>query len=195
MNISPRTSRHFLSKFQLPKNSSQEGRTAETSELDRVVLNNAENREFRAAGFLNRAAGEYLSLVQTHPSEFSEFHHGLGEVQDVVGEILYGGRWPEDSEIPALPRQPHPGQPSENGGLTRSEQLASSDLVELYRSTAPSVKNPAQHAKLASAIHLLQSGLQGRVLRRDYPNYWLSSPGSLQQDAQREEKRWGLSAQ
>ena len=145
---------------------------------------------FAPAAHLDRAADEFFALIPTHPSAAEEFAHGLQEIKNVVGEILYGGRWPEQQELPKLPAHKQPGEPKKNGGLTRSEQLVSNDLIEVYRKTASSA-NPEQHKRLASAIHLCQSGLQGRVLRRDYPDYWMSSPGSLARDAQREQARWG----
>lgn len=158
--------------------------------IDSVQLSPTQSAIFEPAAHLERAGGEYFSLVHTHPTERDEFSHGVRELQGAIADILYGGRWPEPEEMPALPGQARPGTPADNGGLTRSEQLISNDLVSIYRKTRPSA-NPAQHKRLVTAMHLCQSGLQSRVLRRDYPNYWMSTPGTLAQDAQREMNRWG----
>lgn len=163
-----------------------------TAAVDSVQLSGQNTQHLEPAAHLHRAAGEYFALVATHPTEMAEFEHGLTEVQAVVGEIMYGGEWPEAEELPQLPGHSFPGEPKDNGGLSRSEQLVSEDFVQIYRKTVNSIKNPDQHKRLASAIHLCQSGLQGRVLRRDYPNYWMSTQGTLEHDAQREKQRWGL---
>ncbi len=160
------------------------------TEIDSVQLTPRDNKIFEPAAHLERAAQEYLNLVPTHPTEQEEFLHGASEVQKVVAEVLYGGHWPESDELPELPSSKRPGAPKDNGGLTRSEQLVSDDLIQLYRKTVGSA-TPQQHKRLATAIHLCQSGLQGRILRRDYPNYWMSAPGSLERDSQRESTRWG----
>lgn len=178
----------FIAPSRLPRRE-QRSVTA-TEALDSVQLS-ASSRVFEPAAHLHRAANEFLSLVPTHPTERDEFLEGAGEIQKIVAEVLYGGRWPEAQEMPNLSAPPKPGEPAQNGGLSRSEQLVSNDLIELYRKTSPSVSTPQQHKRLARAIHLCQSGLQSRVLRRDYPNYWMSSPGSLQKDAEREAARWG----
>ena len=158
--------------------------------IDSVQLTTRDDKIFEPAAHLERAAQEYLNLVPTHPTEQEEFLHGASEVQKVVAEVLYGGHWPESDELPELPSSKRPGSPKDNGGLTRSEQLVSDDLIQLYRKTVGSA-TPQQHKRLATAIHLCQSGLQGRILRRDYPNYWMSAPGSLERDSQRESTRWG----
>ena len=167
-------------------------RVESTHPVDSVELSQANSAHFEPASHLQRAASEFFSLVATHPSATEEFQHGLNEVKDIVGDIMYGGQWPEPNGLPKLPSHSFPGEPSKNGGLSRSEQLVSEDFVLIYRKTVNSVRNPQQHKRLASAIHLCQSVLQGRVLRRDYPNYWMSSPGTLQQDARREQQRWKL---
>ena len=164
-------------------------RASSPAAIDSVQLSSQNNKVFEPAAHLDRAAKDYMSLVPTHPTEQDEFLHGATEIQKVVSEVLYGGRWPESGELPELPHPKTPGAPKENGGLTKSEQLVSDDLIQLYRKTVGSA-SPQQHKRLATAIHLCQSGLQGRVLRRDYPNYWMSNPGSLELDAQREASRW-----
>ncbi|MCA9779296.1 MAG: hypothetical protein KC800_21365 [Candidatus Eremiobacteraeota bacterium] len=175
-----------------PRPSVSTGQTERARAVDVVQWSGQNNSEFRPAAFLNRASGEYLALVPTHPSDRDEFVAGVEQIQSVVAEAMYGGRWPEDSELPSLPAQGRPGDPARNGGQTMSEQLVANDLIALYREVAPHVQhNPQMHQRLASSIHVCQSGLQSRVLRRDYPDYYFSLPGSLQQDAEREAARWG----
>lgn len=164
--------------------------SAQARPLDSVEFGSGQP-VFEPAAHLGRAQQVFEGLVATHPSERDEFQQGVLEIRQIVGEVLYGGRWPEPQELPQLGPSKRPGPPAENGGLTRSEQLVSEDLINLYRKTAPAVTSPQQHKRLASAIHLCQSGLQGRVLRRDYPDYWMSSPGTLAQDAAQEQQRWG----
>ena len=159
--------------------------------VDSVQWSGQDSTQFRPAAFLNRATGEYLALVPTHPSDRDEFLHGVEQIQSVVAEAMYGGRWPEDSGRPTLPAPGPPGSPAKNGGQTKSEQLVANDFISLYREVAPHVQHdPQLHKRLASSIHICQSSLQSRVLRRDYPDYYFSLPGSLAQDAEREAARW-----
>jgi len=159
--------------------------------VDTVSLSRRPTADLKPKAYLQRASSEFLKLIPTHPQEQDEFMSGATEVREMVSEILYGGEWPDD-EV-SLPPHQQPGSPATNGGLTRSEQLISNDLIQIYRITSPHVREPEQHKRLASAIHSCQSGLQSRVLRRDYPNYWMSTPGSLERDADREKERWGSS--
>lgn len=179
-----------LNRFAQPRQSSQQ-ETKASAPIDRVQLSGNSQPIYELAAHLERATQEFLDLVATHPTEQEEFLHGAQEIQKIVSEILYDGRWPDAEEMPKLPAHKKPGSREDNGGLTKSEQLVSDDLVLIYRKTSGSVKTPDQHKRLAFAIHLCQSGLQGRVLRRDYPTYWMSSPGTLEKDAQREAERWG----
>jgi hypothetical protein len=165
---------------------------AHISSVDQVSLSQAQPSPiYRPAAHLNRADAEYSKLVPTHPSDSEEFSHGVESIKAIVAEVMYGGRWPEDSELPNLGSPAKPGEPARNGGQTRSEQLVANDLIDIYREVSPHVKTTEQHKRLASSIHICQSGLQSRVLRRDYPDYYFSLPGSLDKDAQREAGRWG----
>lgn len=137
------------------------------------------------AVYLQRAAADYARLVPTHPMEAQEFQDGLDACKKLASDLVYAGGWPEDVVLP--PREPKVGDPEANGGLTRSEQLVSQDLASFWTALPQS----GHVAAMASAVHLCQGALQSRVLRRLYPNYWMSSPGSLQRDAQVERERWG----
>lgn len=135
---------------------------------------------------LKRAAADYARLVPTHPMEAQEFRDGLDACKQLASDLAYDGNWPEDVVLP--PRDPQVGDPEANGGLTRSEQLVSQDLAQFWTA----LPGHSHVAAMATAVHACQGALQSRVLRRLYPTYWMSTPGSLQQDAKVERERWKL---
>ncbi|MBN9418096.1 hypothetical protein ABS71_09825 [bacterium SCN 62-11] len=122
--------------------------------------------------YLERAAANYAKMVPTHPMEKQEFSEALEACRELTDQF----------EPTALKDLEAPGEPAKNGGLTRSEQLVSQDLVNFWNC----LPQGGHSAAVATAVHHCQSALQSRILRRDYPNYWMSTPGSLQQDAQNE---------
>ena len=139
------------------------------------------------AVYLNQAGVDYARLVPTHPMEKSEWDDALGTCRHVVADLIYDGKWP-DPLPPPPDTTPEVGEPDVNGGQTRSEQVVSDDFANFWTSLPAS----AHVAATATAVHTLQSCLQSRILRRLYPNYWASTPGSLALDAQREQERWNL---
>ncbi len=124
--------------------------------------------------YLDRAAAHYAKLVPTHPMEKQEFSAALQSCRDLTDQFQ------PTAEIELSP----PGAPEKNGGLTRTEQLISQDLVNFWNC----LPQAGHSAAVATAVHHCQSALQSRILRRAYPDYWMSTPGSLQQDARNEEK-------
>lgn len=122
--------------------------------------------------YLERAAANYAKMVPTHPMEKQEFSEALESCRQLTDQF----------EPTALKELEAPGEPAQNGGLTRSEQLVSQDLVNFWNC----LPQGGHSAAVATAVHHCQSALQSRILRRDYPNYWMSTPGSLEQDARNE---------
>jgi len=126
--------------------------------------------------YLERAAANYAKLVPTHPMEKAEFQDALQAFQELTDDFTPT----QEKDLTA------PGDPEKSGGLTRSEQLISQDLVNLWNC----LPQGGHTAAVATAVHSCQSALQARILRRAYPDYWMSSPGALQKDAQVESERW-----
>ena len=192
MNIQASNRFRTLANTRFSPETTPESGASSTQALDSVQLSSFNSTHFEAAAHLERANQEYMSLIHTHPTEAKEFSHGAQRLKTILADILYGGEWPQSEEIPKLPKQATPGKPQDNGGLTRSEQLVSNDLVSLYRK-ANKQATQTQHEELVTSMHLCQSSLQSRILRRYHPNYWMSSPGTLMADSQREQVRWGRS--
>ena len=140
----------------------------------------------QAAAYWQRAADDYARLVPTHPMEAEEWHDGLAACRQLATDLVYQGQWPAQASPEGS--LPEPGEPEANGGLTRSEQQVSHDLVQFWNS----LPQAGHVAAMATAVHSCQSALQSRILRRLHPDYWVSTPGSLQRDAQFEKERWGL---
>lgn len=138
------------------------------------------------AAYLQKAATDYKSLVPTHPMEKDEWEDGLAACKTLVTNTIYGGKWPEN--IPAIEEEVKVGEPQANGGLTRTEQLLSQDLVNFWNS----LPQGGHIAQIATVVHTCQSTLESRILRRAYPDYWTNIPGSLAQDASAEKERWNL---
>lgn len=136
------------------------------------------------AAYLTRAAENYTRLVPTHPMEAAEWQDGLDACRQLAADLVFQGKWPEVT--PGPPAIPPVKEPESQGGLTRSEQLVSHDLVQFWNS----LPQAGHVTAVASAVHACQSTLQSRILRRLYPDYWMSTPNSLQQDAQAERERW-----
>lgn len=130
--------------------------------------------------YLDRAAANYAKMVPTHPMEKQEFREALEQCRQLTDSF-------EPTQLKPLEA---PGEPVENGGLTRSEQLVSQDLINFWNC----LPHGGHSAAVATAVHHCQSALQSRILRRDYPNYWMSTPGSLEQDARNEENLYSLTA-
>ena len=126
--------------------------------------------------YLERAANNYAKLVPTHPMEKAEFEEALKICQELTDKFT-----PTEEKDLNLP-----GEPEKSGGLTRSEQLVSQDLVNFWNC----LPQGGHSAAVATAVHHCQSALQARILRRAYPDFWMSSPGALQKDAQTESERW-----
>lgn len=124
--------------------------------------------------YLDRVAAHYARLVPTHPMEKQEFSEALQSCRDLTDQFQ------PTAQIELRP----PGEPEKNGGLTGTEQLISQDLVNFWNC----LPQGGHSAAVATAVHHCQSALQSRILRRAYPDYWMSTPGSLQQDAQNEAK-------
>jgi len=136
------------------------------------------------AAYLQRAAQHYAQLVPTHPMEVEEWADALAACRQLTSDLIYQGQWPAQAIPEAANSKPE--EPEANGGLTKSEQLVSQDLVQFWNS----LPQAGHAAALATAVHTCQSTLQSRILRRLYPDYWVSTPGSLQRDAQVERERW-----
>jgi len=126
--------------------------------------------------YLERAAANYAKLVPTHPMEKGEFQEAIKTCEKLTDQFIPTA----EKELTA------PGDPEKSGGLTRSEQLVSQDLVNFWNC----LPQGGHSAAVATAVHNCQSALQARILRRAYPDYWVSSPGALQKDAQVESERW-----
>ena len=144
------------------------------------------SQSLRPAAYLKQAEADYARLVPTHPMEASEWQDGLAVCRELAADLIYAGKWPEQAALPDI--LPEVGEPLANGGLTRSEQLVSSDLVQFWNSLPQS----GHVAPMATAIHTCQSMLQSRILRRMFPDYWASTPSALNLDATAEQQRWNL---
>ena len=124
--------------------------------------------------YLDRAAANYARMVPTHPMEKQEFSEALQSCRDLTDQFQPTA----DKDLS------QPGPPEKNGGLTRTEQMISQDLLNFWNC----LPQGGHTAAVATAVHHCQSALQARILRRAFPDYWMSTPGSLEQDARNEEK-------
>lgn len=145
----------------------------------------------KAVAHYAKAYQEFQALVTTHPSEQTEFKAGFQSLGTVLREELLQGEWPGQAETSAPDIQVV--APEHSGGLTRSEQLVMHHLNQAARFTAAGLGDDASLKKIDGGLRQCQNILGSRVLRRKYPDYWMATPGSLQQEAQREQARWGHS--
>lgn len=141
-----------------------------------------------AASRLLTSGHELARLVSTHPTEYEELSTAYQQLSEFVGQTLFGGTIPGD--IPLAPADKPVRPPAEAGGMTGSEQMAMNHLVSFYREASALMPSQQHHKKLVLAMHQVQNQLMGRVLRRDYPDFYLSIPGSLEADQQQEDQRW-----